>query len=391
MIQPADNAPNIHPLDSPRRGSLLSPLETAIGMPLGGTSPVELPDAAGLDARTALEEATLQALRDGPCWVAFSGGLDSSLVLAATVSMARRAGLDPPIALTCRFPAAPETHEDHWQRRVIEHLGHERWVQIELHDELDLLGEAATSALRRFGPYWPANAHFMLLLAAHAGGGTLISGQGGDELFAWWRWQRAAAVIAGGALRARDLAELALALSPRRVRRAHDRRRVERLPWLTEGAAEAYRRAIGGFADCPLRWDRQLGWMRSRGEVSHALDTVVEMCASAGVRYGAPMLDPRFLAAVAAAGGATGFGGRQQMLQRLFAGLLPGDVLARRDKASFNSVSFGPAARSFASRWTGEGVDPVLVEPDELRRTWLAPMVDWRSANLLQQAWLFEA
>jgi hypothetical protein len=45
------------------------------GMP--GAEPLPQP-ARGLSALDALEEATLPALRRGPCFVSFSGGRDSS-------------------------------------------------------------------------------------------------------------------------------------------------------------------------------------------------------------------------------------------------------------------------------------------------------------------------
>jgi asparagine synthase (glutamine-hydrolysing) len=370
----------------------LSPLEAAVGMPLGGGPPVALPRTPGLDPRAALEEATLPALRAGPCWIAFSGGRDSSLLLAAAAAMARRAGLEPPIALTFRFPALADTKEDGWQERVIAHLRHERWVRVELGDELDLLGEHGVRALRALGPYWPANAHFALALARHAASGTVLTGEGGDDLFAWWRWQRAATVLGSGVPRAwRDVPTLALALAPRPLRRAHERRGVERLPWLTDRAAAAHRRALGRLADVPWRWDRQLAWMRGRDDVTVSLRTTEQMCAIAGVSFAAPLLDLRFLGALAAAGGAGGLGGRRLTLTSLFGALLPEDVLARADKARFNAAFIGPGSRAFASSWTGAGVDATLVDAAALQRAWLAAHVDWRSADLLQRAWLSES
>lgn len=370
----------------------LTPLEAAVGMPLGGGPPVRLAAAGAMDPREALEEATRAALTDGPCTVAFSGGRDSSLVLAAATAMARRAGLPEPIALTFRFPAVPTAQEDRWQERVIAHLRLRRWERVDLADELDLLGPAATGLLKRVGPYWPANSHFAWLLARLAAPGVLLTGEGGDELFAWWRWARAATVLGRGAPRGlRDVPTVALALAPPTVRRWHDRRLVERLSWLTAAGWVEYRDAVAAWADVPWRWDRQLAWMRARDDVTLSLSTLARVGADAGARIGAPLLDTRVLAALAGAGGRYGLGGRRTTLQSAFAGLLPDDVLARSDKARFNAAFWGPLARRFATEWTGEGVDERLVESEALRAAWLSPGGDWRSADLLHRAWLKDA
>src|SRR5438874_582354 len=84
-------------------GSRLTPLEVACGRALDvevDTPP--LPDV-DCDPLTALERACLPALERPPCVVSFSGGLDSSVVLAAAGRAARRAGLAEPIPVTHRF------------------------------------------------------------------------------------------------------------------------------------------------------------------------------------------------------------------------------------------------------------------------------------------------
>ena len=87
----------------------LSALEAAVGMPLGSGAPVTLP-ASGLEPAVALAQACLPFLQKGRCWVAFSGGRDSSLVFAAATQAARRAGFEDPIPITYRFPALPSAH-----------------------------------------------------------------------------------------------------------------------------------------------------------------------------------------------------------------------------------------------------------------------------------------
>ena len=88
------------------------------------------------------------ALVDGPCYVTFSGGRDSSAVLAAATALARREGHALPIPVTRVYPDLPDTDESDWQRAVVDHLGLTEWVRLELRDgESDLLGAAARDAL----------------------------------------------------------------------------------------------------------------------------------------------------------------------------------------------------------------------------------------------------
>ncbi len=68
--------------------------------------------------------------------------------------------------------------------------------------------------------------------------------------------------------------------------------------------------------------------------------------------------------------------------------LLPHAVIARTDKATFEGAFWTQHARRFAERWNGDGLDAELVDPDELRRSWLSERPDPNSSALLQQAWL---
>jgi hypothetical protein len=91
----------------------LSPLEVASGLVLDPRrSRARLPSVRqGTTPRAALEAAVLPALRRSPCLVSFSGGRDSSAVLAVAASVARREGLPLPIPATNRFPGARLTDE----------------------------------------------------------------------------------------------------------------------------------------------------------------------------------------------------------------------------------------------------------------------------------------
>jgi asparagine synthase (glutamine-hydrolysing) len=63
------------------------------------------------DPVTELERVVVPALRRPPCLVSFSGGHDSSLVLAAAARAARRERLPAPIPVTWRVRDAPAAEE----------------------------------------------------------------------------------------------------------------------------------------------------------------------------------------------------------------------------------------------------------------------------------------
>ncbi len=139
------------------RGDALAPIERAAGMPLGAQAGVARLSPALLGVRDALERAVLGALARQPCTVSFSGGRDSSAVLAFATYVARKHGLDEPIPLTLRFPSTPRD-ESRWQELVVAHLGLREWERIEVTVELDVLGDLACVGLTEHGLLWPANA-----------------------------------------------------------------------------------------------------------------------------------------------------------------------------------------------------------------------------------------
>lgn len=55
-----------------------------------------------------------------PCLLAFSGGRDSSALLAVAVSVAHREGLPLPIPLI--YPGVAGTDESSWQYMILDHL-----------------------------------------------------------------------------------------------------------------------------------------------------------------------------------------------------------------------------------------------------------------------------
>ena len=86
----------------------------------GAPSPGEMP---GPSPAQVLESMLAPALARPPCVVAFSGGRDSSALLAVASRLAAREGLEPPVAATLRYPGEHEAHEEQWQELVVRHLG----------------------------------------------------------------------------------------------------------------------------------------------------------------------------------------------------------------------------------------------------------------------------
>lgn len=164
-------------------------LELASGVVLGERWEPRLPQVpASLTPRQALEDAILPALECMPCLVSFSGGRDSSVVLALAAAVARRHGLPAPVPFTVRFPGVAMADESEWQELVVRHLRLDDWQRYEAGDgELDLVGPVATRLMRRHGVLWPSNAHLVEPACRAASGGSLLTGLEGDGLLGAWR------------------------------------------------------------------------------------------------------------------------------------------------------------------------------------------------------------
>ena len=221
------------PAPQSSRPEQLSAVDLVAGYPVGAVSRATvLAEARGptgslpghqqlaTDPWTALELATLPALERTPCVVAFSGGRDSSLVLAAASSAARRWGLAPPVPATLCFQSAA-SDEAKWQASVLRHLRIADWQRLRLTDELDFLGAIAQEQLTTWGLRYPANAHSMVPVLQEARGGALLTGLGGDDILGSWRWagrSRLRPRRRAGALSAATLT--VVGTFPRPVRRA---------------------------------------------------------------------------------------------------------------------------------------------------------------------------
>lgn len=340
--------------------------------------------------RETLERLFVPAVSRSPCLVAFSGGRDSSAILALAVHVARRHGLPDPIPVTLRFPHNPRTWEVEWQQQVMRHLNLTEWEILEIGTELDALGPIAREVLERHGLYWPANAHTMVPLARAASGGALMVGNGGDEVFSSLVHWKLSAFQVAMPLKQR-LFRLSLLALPTSLRRRVWARKALHLRWLRPAAMGEMRKRLIERQQGKRAWNlpdllRNLDHSRyleltSRGGIFPAL------ARDAGTELHEPFLDRAFFRAVISAS-PQGFSSRGDALGAFFADLLPDQILNRSTKAVFTEAFSGGDSRAFAEQWDGTGLDDSLVDADELRRQWLKPKSDLRSLTPLQAAWL---
>jgi asparagine synthetase B (glutamine-hydrolysing) len=367
----------------------LTPLEISSGVVTGRRrgpmAEVEGEPFAG--PRETLEQLLLEALKRPPCVVAFSGGRDSSAILAAATGVARAHGLDDPIPFTLRFGEAPRTDESEWQEMVIRHLDLSDWNTRAVTDELDALGPLALGVLRRLGVHWPPNIHTFELLLAPAAGGSLVTGNGGDELFTAWGGHRWSLLRRGSALpRKADLKPLATAMLPTPILATRPR---FRLPWLRPKAArEVARLMAGDQKEFERDWAEANEVRLTSRYMELATAASAAMAANAEVCLVEPFFDSRYVRAVYADAPPQGYPTRTVAMERNFGDILPPQLPRRSSKAMFTEVFVGAETRRFAETWDGRGVDPELIDAEALRSRWLADRADIRTLVPLQAAWL---
>jgi asparagine synthase (glutamine-hydrolysing) len=368
----------------------LTPLEIATATILG-RDPVELPERPA-HPLARLETLLLSALQTQPCGVAFSGGVDSSFLLALTDRVARREGLPRPIAMTTRYRGHPEASEDSWQERVVAHLGLPDWHRVEFTTEENFLGPYAQRALGLLGVHYPPNAYMGMAHLEALRGGVLIHGVDGDAVLAHSPYHRIRDVLFGPAgWEPRDVLRLAYALAPTRLKAARLMRLIDEidLPWLRAGPRRAIRWAEARYlASEPVTWNRRIHWLAGARQYGVFLASTQRLAADARAHIAYPLLDEDFLSGWAAFGGRRGFYWRGQALRALAPGLLPDDVIDRQDKADLSSAVWSGEARVFADSWDGTGVDTTLVDVDALRAEWAKPAPHYGTSMLLQQAFL---
>ncbi len=379
----------------------MSEREVMVGFVDKGPPPALGPlPPSGPTPRAALDEILTRELARQPCLVSFSGGRDSSALLAVALDVARRHGLPEPVPFTLRYPGNADTEEASWQQLVIDHLRPEGWEVVEIAPEAaEFLGPGGTASLHAHGLLWPPALHLETAWLSRASGATVISGEGGDEIFGTHRatslrlFMRACRNERGDVGPA--LGRLAREAAPLRVRAAAARRRMAGagyLAWLQPPLRDNAMAHIAQLSAAqPWSWANNI---RSHARTPALLLGLANrdwLAGRFGARFVHPFLVPDFVDAVASHGGRFGYAGRTDAMRRLFRDLLPDPVLARSTKASFNSAFHGRATRNFARAWDGSGVDPAVVDVDVLRSLWLAERVHAGTTPLLQKAWLASA
>jgi hypothetical protein len=367
----------------------LTPHEVALSAPLGAMT-TSIPPV-GSTARVAFERAVLPALRSGACHVLFSGGRDSSFVLAVATAVARREDLPLPVPVTAQYPDQPESDESEWQALVLRHLGIEEQIVVTVHDERSFLSATCRDSLARRGLLWPAAVQSQpVLFKDLPSGAHVLTGEGGDGILAPARgtpWHLLAA-----SRRRPSRALLRAAVESLEPHRAHAARLLRdegfgrATAWLATPARVELARD-SAIARGPLRWDRSKRHLLTLRTTHLALHNTSAGAAESGLTMSHPIADPGFVAALAADGGARGFRGRTDTFRRLAADLLPDVVLARTTKARFNASRWSDTERDFARDWDGSGVDPELVDVEVLRREWLSESPVPTSKFLLHAAW----
>lgn len=373
----------------------MTPFEIATGAVLGMVPPTEA--GAGPphteSPRAGIERLLLDALQQSPCVVAFSGGRDSSAVLALAVHVARRHGLPMPVPVTRRFPGHPDADETEWQTLVIRHLGIREWVRLPLQGQCDVIGPIASSVLRRHGVLWPPVTFINVPLFEVARGGAVVTGEGGDEVFGRHRATPILHLLRGNRRRRRAaIRELPLAIAPTALRTTYLRHRfaeVDTRAWLLPPVRQRFiDLAVRDLVAEPLAWKRAtVDLVRSRAWVVGAA-TRQRLADEYDVRVDHPFLDPEFLTAFAHSGHVLGPMTRAAAMRGLFGDVLPHKVLRRTSKARFNAALLSETTREFAAAWSGGGVDTTLVDEDLLRAEWLRPLPHACSIALLQTAWM---
>jgi asparagine synthetase B (glutamine-hydrolysing) len=372
------------------RLAALSRLELAWGVPIGAAAGVPALSRQGaLSGRQALERVVGRALARPPCLVSFSGGRDSSAMLALAAHVARQEGLPEPIPASNVFPSLPAADEQTWQELVIRHLGLKEWLRIELTGELDVLGPLAAAVVTRHGALAPFNSHFQIPLLQRASGGSVLTGVGGDEVFeATERGVLARLLSRHRPPSRRHVRAILRAVTPRprRARQIARELAPEPLRWLRPGVhARIARAAAEWHSREPVSYDAALRtwWWRSR-QLQANLAGKRLLASEFDVQFVHPFADPLFLAAYATDRGRIGPPGRTWALRELVGDLLPARVIERDTWGSFNGAFWTDTARSVVERWDGRGADPELVEPDLLRAEWLRESPDWHSFSLAQ-------
>lgn len=347
-------------------------LEIGSGIVFGFGPPI--PEA--IQSRTpgeALESVILAQLTRTPCGVAFSGGRDSSAVLAAAVATARKHGTADPVPVTLRYPDVESTNEVAYQESVIRHLGLKNWIRIEPRGRLDILSGAATELTMRHGLLYPGNIHLLVPVFEAVSGGALLTGIGGDEVLDGHRDHDLAAMVCG---RARPTTQLARSLAKRYIAQGRIRRQMGgqisgSFPWLTPDAAKTtIELLIDDQLEGSLFANRYLDATVIRARYLHRAQSDMQIVASDfSVNMVNPLLDTEFVSAIAHDVGRVGVATRTEMMHRYFDTLLPREIVERSTKATFDDVLWTEATTADALSLPVEPLESI-VDTQGLRGLW---------------------
>jgi asparagine synthase (glutamine-hydrolysing) len=298
------------------------------------------------------------------------------------------------LPVTRIFPGVAQSNESEWQELVIRHLKLGDWIREKIVDEMDVVGPLAQARLRAHGVLWSPLLHGDEFFLRHAGGGSVLDGEGGDDVCDP-RPHRVAPLARMIRHRRppnrRRLRLAASVLAPGLVRgiRAASRGLPAPQPWLREAARELLQERWGRHvAQEPLDARRSIMLVLARHAVSDLQQNRRFFAGQRDTNFVSPLLEPSVVEAIANVAGYLGFRDRSAGLGAFCGDLLPPQLLERRTKAEFNATFFNVHTREFAEKWTGAGVDPTLVDAQVLREVWQGSEGNALSACLLQSAWL---
>lgn len=373
-----------------------SVFEVSSGWLHGFISGAVVSESSEEGAAEALRNVLRDPLLGGPCVVPFSGGRDSSLLLAVACSVAREAGVGLPTAVTFRYPGQSEADENDWQEMVMNHLAglgfRPAWRIREISDELDVVGPTMAPLLEEVGhPLWPPGVAGTVAMAREAAGATVLSGEHGDSVLGMRR-----ATVLSSALRRRgrglSIAHwrmVAAAATPRPVAAVGVRLKGWYPPWLAAAGRHRWRRlAAADTRQEKLRWDESIRRTVAGRGAAIGSRTLEQLAHRVGSRLLMPLADTRVIAALAYEGGSRGLGSRRSLMGVLGRELLPESLYARETKASFNASRLNGSTRMTVAGWRGEGVDPQWVNVSTLQAIWSAGPIPPLTAGLIQAAWL---
>lgn len=339
-----------------------------------------------LSPRAALESLIADAVTAAPCYVMFSGGRDSSAVLAVALSVARAVGAPDPIPVTARHAKVADSLETEWQQAVLDHLGLRNQIVVDFDGEQSWLGETAVGRLRKFGLMWPVAGTIHGALLDRLDPGTVLSGEGGDMVIAGRRATTFLNAVRSRRPRLAVHEARLLVREPGELRRALTESR-DAIAWLTPAGKELIT-PLGLPAVESLHWSKGLREAVASRPARMVRNNFMAAVESSGHRSSNPLEHPLFVSALMRAGGWRGFGHRTAFMKYLFGDVLPDAVLSRTTKAEFTGARWTDRERDFARSWDGAGVDPRYIDAEALRADWLSENPSPRSDFHLHAAWL---